>query len=42
MIGAKRESTTRALGRLREEGVVQLRNRYIYITDVETLKRATG
>ena len=42
MIGANRESTTRAFGRLQEEGGVQLRERYICITDVEALKRASG
>ena len=42
MIGANREATTRALGRLREEGAVQLRNRYIYVMDMEALKRASG
>ena len=42
MIGANREATTRALGRLREEGAVQLRNRFIYVTDMEALKRASG
>ena len=41
MIGANRESTTRAFGRLQEEGGVQLRDRYIYVTDVEALKRAS-
>ncbi len=42
MIGAKREAVTRALGRLREEGAVRLKNRYIYATDMEALKRASG
>ncbi len=42
MIGANRESTTRAFGRLQEEGGVELKERYIYITDVEALKRASG
>jgi CRP/FNR family cyclic AMP-dependent transcriptional regulator len=41
MIGANREATTRALGRLRQEGAVQLRNRYIHVTDMEALKRAS-
>jgi len=36
MIGANRESTTRAFGKLQEEGGgVRRRNRYIYVTDVE-------
>ncbi len=42
MIGANREAVTRALGKLRDEGAVQLRKRYIYVTDVEALKRASG
>jgi CRP/FNR family transcriptional regulator, cyclic AMP receptor protein len=42
MIGANREATTRALGQLREEGAVWLRNRYIYVTDMEALKHASG
>ncbi len=42
MIGANRESTTRAFGRLQEEGAVQLRDRYIYVKDVEALRRASG
>lgn len=42
MIGANRESTTRAFGRLQEEGGVELKERYIYVTDVEALKRASG
>ena len=41
-IGASRESTTRAFGWLQEEGGVQLRDRYIYVTDIEALKRASG
>ena len=42
MIGANREATTRAFGRLREEGAVQLKDRYIYVMDMEALKRASG
>jgi CRP/FNR family transcriptional regulator, cyclic AMP receptor protein len=42
MVGANREAATRALKRLREEGAVQTRNRYIYVTDMEALKRASG
>ena len=42
MIGANREATTRAFGRLQEDGEVELRERYIYVTDVEALKRAAG
>ena len=39
MIGANREAVTRAFGRLRSEGVVELRNRRIFVTDLDTLKR---
>lgn len=42
MIGANREAVTRALGRLREEGAVRLKDRYIYVTDMDALKRASG
>jgi CRP/FNR family cyclic AMP-dependent transcriptional regulator len=42
MIGANREATTRAFGQLHEDGGVQLRERYIYVTDLEALKRASG
>ena len=42
MIGANRESTTRAFGRLQEEGGVELKERYVYVTDVDVLKRASG
>jgi CRP/FNR family transcriptional regulator, cyclic AMP receptor protein len=42
MIGANRESTTRAFGRLQQEGGVQLRERYVYVTDIEALRRASG
>jgi len=42
MIGVNREAVTRALEKLREEGAVQVRKRYIYVTDMEALKRASG
>ena len=42
MIGANRESTTRALGELQERGGVELRSRYVYVTDLEALERASG
>ena len=42
MIGANREATTKAFGRLQEEGGVELRERYIYVVDVDALKRASG
>jgi len=41
MIGANREATTRALRRLRQEAV-RVMNRYVYVTDVEVLRRASG
>ena len=42
MIGAPRETTTKELGELQESESVEVRNRFIYITDVEALERATG
>ena len=39
MIGANREAVTRAFGRLRSEGVVELRNRRILVTDPEGLRQ---
>jgi hypothetical protein len=39
MIGANREAVTRAFGKLRCRGGVELRNRRIFVTDPETLKR---
>jgi len=41
MIGANREAVTRAFGRLRSEGGVELRDRKIYVTDKEALRRAS-
>jgi CRP/FNR family transcriptional regulator, cyclic AMP receptor protein len=41
MIGANREAVTRAFGKLRSEGVVELRNRRILVTDPEGLRQAT-
>ena len=40
MIGANREAVTRAFGKLRLEGGVELRNRRILVIDLEALKRA--
>ena len=37
MVGANRVSVTRALGRLRESGVVELRRRLIYVKDLQAL-----
>ena len=39
MIGANREATTRALGALRRQGVVQVRDRCVHITNPEALHR---
>jgi CRP/FNR family cyclic AMP-dependent transcriptional regulator len=39
MIGANREAVTRAFGKLRSEGVVELRNRRIFVTDPEGLRQ---
>ena len=42
MIGSKRVAATRALGKLREIGAVELKHRHIYVRDVKALKRAAG
>jgi CRP/FNR family transcriptional regulator, cyclic AMP receptor protein len=39
MIGANREAVTRAFGKLRCRGAVELRSRRILVTDLETLER---
>ena len=39
IIGANREATTRALGALRKQGVVEVRDRRVHITDPEALHR---
>jgi CRP/FNR family transcriptional regulator len=39
MIGANREAVTRAFGKLRCRGVVELRNRRIFVTGPKTLER---
>ena len=36
MVGSNREAITRAFGRLRKSGAVELRDRHIYVTDVDT------
>jgi CRP/FNR family cyclic AMP-dependent transcriptional regulator len=38
MIGANRVAVTRAFGLLQDEGVVELRRRLIYVTDLEALR----
>lgn len=40
MIGANRESTTRALRRLREVGAVEVEGRRIRVADLEALRQA--
>ncbi len=39
MVGSNREAITRALGRLRKAGAVEIRDRHIYVTDREELER---
>ena len=40
MIGANREAVTRAFARLRDTGAVELRRRYVHVTNLELLQRA--
>jgi DNA-binding transcriptional regulator YhcF (GntR family) len=40
MIGSSRETVTRAFTKLQRAGAVELRNRHIYLRDIEALKRA--
>jgi CRP/FNR family cyclic AMP-dependent transcriptional regulator len=42
MVGANREAVTRALGRLRREGAVDVRDRHIHVVDVDALTRIAG
>lgn len=42
MIGSSRETVTRAFTKLQQTGAVELRQRHIYIKDVEALERAAG
>jgi CRP/FNR family transcriptional regulator, cyclic AMP receptor protein len=39
MVGSNREAVTRAFGKLRKVGAVELRNRQIYVTDAGVLER---
>jgi len=39
MVGANREAVTRAFGQLQDEGIVELRRRFIYVPDAEVLRR---
>lgn len=42
MIGANRVAVTRAFGLLQDEGVVELRRRLIFVSDIDALRRAAG
>jgi len=42
MIGANRVAVTRAFGLLQDEGVVELRRRLIYVTDIDALRRSAA
>ena len=42
MIGANRIAVTSAFGLLQDEGVVQLRRRLIYVTDIDALRRSAA
>lgn len=39
MIGVNREAVTRAFGQLQDRGIVELRRRLIWVTDLDALKR---
>jgi CRP/FNR family transcriptional regulator len=39
MVGSNREALTRALGKLRRAGAVEVKNRRIHVTDADTLER---
>ena len=40
MIGANREATTRALGAMRDGGIIEIRERRIHVVDIEALRQA--
>jgi CRP/FNR family transcriptional regulator len=42
MVGSNREAVTRALGRLRKAGAVEVRNQRIHVTDGDALERLAG
>ena len=42
MIGANREAVTRAFAKLQDEGAVELRQRIIYISSIDSLRRVAG
>ena len=39
MVGSNREAVTRAFGKLRKAGAVEIRNQHIYVTDASELQR---
>ena len=39
LVGSNREAITRAFGRLRKAGAVEIRDRHIYVTDADELER---
>ncbi len=39
MVGSNREAITRAFGKLRKAGTVEIRGRHIYLTDADALQR---
>lgn len=39
MVGSNREAVTKALGRLRKAGAMEVRNQRIYVTDADALER---
>jgi CRP/FNR family transcriptional regulator len=39
MVGSNREAVTRAIGRLRKAGTLEIRGRHIHITDADALER---
>ena len=42
MVGANRVAVTKALGKLRDEGTVEVKKRRIHVADPEALRRAAG
>lgn len=42
MIGANREAVTRAFAKLQDEGAVELRQRIIYVSSTDSLRRVAG
>jgi CRP/FNR family transcriptional regulator len=42
MVGAKRVAATRALGKLRRIGAVELKQRHIYVRDLKVLRHVAG